>query len=130
MLKVKKIADLENMLTKSIARQILALEKPTSDYYKAKPSWVSFHARKPAFYLGDYDTLSLYTFDLATGEMLGKVYCGSYDSIINGNNFAMQQSEGLESPKGVVSVFVTRGAGVWHLDCVSSDLAPMLPQSK
>lgn len=122
--KISKIADLENMLTKAIARQILTLGRRSTS--KAKPSWASFHAAKPSFCLGDYDTLSLYVFDLETGELVGKDYCGSYDSILSGNNFAKQQSEGQAMPKGMVAVFVTHSPGVWFLDVVSSDLSPAL----
>lgn len=128
MLKINKMSDLEAMLTKSIARQVLALENsPTRGRTgKRKPSWVTFHARKPAFYLGDYDTLTLYTFNLATGELLGNAYCGSYDSILCQNNFQKQQSEGQVMPEGIIAVFVTRGNGHWHIDAVSSNLAPIL----
>lgn len=122
MIRITKKADLENALTKVIANHLLANARPSVG--KAKPSYMTFHARKPSFHLGDYDCLKLFTYDLQTGECLGTDYCGSYDTIIN--NFAKQQSEGQTVPKGVIAVFVTYSPGIWTLDVVSSDLMPVL----
>lgn len=81
-LQIKKIADLEQALGKTLARNILAWAKTQSGIMR-KPRSVRFVSVKPEFHLNDGDTLNALAVDLSTGTILGDRYCGSGDSAIN-----------------------------------------------
>lgn len=79
---IKKIADLEKILGKSLTRNILNWAK-NQQGLMAKPRRVEVHTIKPEFYLSDGDTLHALAVDLASGDILGERYCGSGDTAIN-----------------------------------------------
>jgi hypothetical protein len=85
-LQIKKIAELENTLGKTLARNILAYMKRDKNMgigYTRVPNRVEFHKVKPEFHLSDGDCLDAIAVDLTTGVIEGSRYCGSGCSAIN-----------------------------------------------
>ena len=128
---IKKIADLENVLGKTIARNFLAyLTAGRASYsgqkLKRVPYSVKFHAVKPSMYLGDYDTLTAYLINLETGLVESEHYCGSFDTAIN---HAEQGATGSVSKGYAVFMVTVHGGGdrlAWSIDAVSSDLVKQI----
>lgn len=78
-------------------------------------------------YLGDYDTLTCYVVELATGQIKREHYCGSFDTAIN----HPEQGQIVNNvPAGYALFFVTIYGGSdrlsWCLDVVSPDLIKQL----
>ena len=129
---ITKIADLENALGKTLARNLLAhltseRAKRGGQKLRRVPYSVSFKEVKGAMYLGDYDTLTAYLVNLETSQIEQEHYCGSFDTALN---HAEQGAELTGVPKGFALFFVTiHGGGdrlSWSLDVISSDLVKQL----
>lgn len=124
--RIKTVADFENAVGKPIARNLLAiLKQEGKTEYKKVPSGISFVSEKPRFYLGDGQTLTAYLFDLSSGKMLSRMYCGSGDTAIN--HTMHQLSEGSKSKDGFAVFFLEtyyagNGKTGWTLTVVSDNV--------
>lgn len=98
---IKKKADLENCLGKSLAGQLL---KRRSSQMKRVPSWVTFCEQKPSFAVDDNGTLRAYAVNLESGQILNERYCGSGESAIN--HLDEQFNETATAPFNHALVFV------------------------
>lgn len=123
---IKKIADLENVLGKVLARNFLRYltgKRQGRQALRKVPYSVSFKEAKGSMYLGDYDTLTCYVVKLDTGQIEREHYCGSFDTALN----HPEQGASFDAvPKGYALFFVTvHGGGdrlSWCLDIVTKDL--------
>lgn len=125
---IQKIADLERVLGKVVARSFLAYLKAEREArggmkMRRVPYAVSIKAEKGPMYLGDFDTLTAYVVNLRTGEIEGEHYCGSFDSALH---HPEQGAPLTNVPSGYAVFFLTvHGGGnslSWKLDVVSSDI--------
>jgi len=127
---IKKLADLDAILGKTLARNFLAHLKAerSSGYQKLRrvPYGVNFHTVKPEMYLGDYDTLTAYLVDLSTGKVINSHYCGSFDTAINHSEQGARGA--VARGYAVLMVTVTGGGGnlSWYLNVISSDLVSQI----
>lgn len=127
---IKKLADLDAILGKTLARNFLAHIKSErgsrSQKLRRVPYGVNFHTVKPKMYLGDYDTLTAYLVDLSTGQVVNSHYCGSFDSALNHSE---QGARGAVAHGFAVLMVTVTGSGgnlSWYLDVISSDLVSQI----
>jgi hypothetical protein len=119
-IQVNKLGDIDAVLGKQLSRELIKLVTEGKSYLRKKPFQIQIVESKPAFYLGDYDTLTCYAVDMQAGQIVGEKYCGSYDSALN--HQAEQFSEGFQVESGKALIFVTVICSkVWEITIVSSD---------
>jgi hypothetical protein len=103
-MRIKNKADLENVLGKKLADNLLkAAKKPSM---KRVPMSVYFKSEKPKFYVDDGGSLYAYAVNLETSEIMKEHYCGSGNSSIN--HQVEQFSEGYSAPEKTAVIFVER----------------------
>lgn len=117
---IKKIADMEMVFGKQLARAILGLRGQCE---RAKPTGVTLTSEKPQWFLNDGDTLEAHGIDLVNGKILFKHYCGSGDTAV----FHPEQlSEGYCPPENFALLFKKtywNGSDFsWHLTVVTKNI--------